>query len=91
MGRNVAYWVTTGLIALMSLFGAFEYLRASPEAVAGFAHVGYPQQLRVLLGIAKLAGASPSWRQGFSREGIGYAVLRSRGSRRRLRTTWRAI
>ena len=57
MGRKVAYWVTTGLIALMALFGGFEYLRASPEAVAGFAHVGYPQQLRVLLGIAKLAGA----------------------------------
>ena len=28
-----------------------------PEAVENFRHVGYPQQLRVLLGIGKLAGA----------------------------------
>jgi hypothetical protein len=27
------------------------------QAVENFRHVGYPQQLRVLLGIAKLAGA----------------------------------
>jgi hypothetical protein len=30
---------------------------AAPQAVENFRHVGYPQQLRVLLGIAKLAGA----------------------------------
>ena len=29
----------------------------APEAVENFRHVGYPQQLRVLLGVAKLAGA----------------------------------
>jgi len=32
-------------------------LTIAPEAVENFRHVGYPQQLRVLLGIAKLAGA----------------------------------
>jgi DoxX-like protein len=65
MARKIAYWVTTGLIALMSLFGAFTYLSASPEAVAGFAHVGYPQQLRVLLGVAKLAGGIALVAPGF--------------------------
>jgi hypothetical protein len=43
----------------------FVYLSASQQAVEGFAHVGYPQQLRVLLGIAKLLGAVtllvPGW------------------------------
>src|SRR5215472_16361481 len=41
----------------MSLFAAFAYLSGSPQAVEGFAHVGYPQQLRILLGIAKALGA----------------------------------
>lgn len=57
MARKVAYWATTVLLAAMSVFGAFTYLTGAPEAVQGFSHVGYPQQLRVLLGIAKLSGA----------------------------------
>jgi len=36
---------------------AFTYLSGSAQAVQGFAHVGYPQQLRIILGIAKLLGA----------------------------------
>jgi uncharacterized membrane protein YphA (DoxX/SURF4 family) len=57
MARKIAYWVSTGLVAAMSAFAAFAYLSGSPQAVEGFAHVGYPQQLRILLGIAKLLGA----------------------------------
>jgi DoxX-like family len=57
MTRKVIYWASTGLLALMSLFAAFTYLSGAQEAVTGFAHVGYPQQLRVILGVAKLAGA----------------------------------
>lgn len=30
----------------------------APDAVEDFRHVGYPQQLRVLLGIGKLGGAA---------------------------------
>ena len=57
MARTVVYWIATGIVAAMSLLAAFTYLSGSPQAVVGFAHVGYPQQLRVLLGIAKLLGA----------------------------------
>ncbi len=57
MGRKIAYWATTGLLSALSLFAAYSYLSGAPQAVEGFAHVGYPQQLRVLLGIAKLLGA----------------------------------
>ena len=57
MARKVAYWVSTGLVAAMSLFAAFAYLSGNPPAVQGFAHVGYPQQLRIILGIAKPLGA----------------------------------
>jgi hypothetical protein len=65
MTRQVIYWVTTGLLVLGSFFAAFSYLTGSQEAVTGFAHVGYPQQLRVLLGIAKLAGAITLLMPGF--------------------------
>jgi uncharacterized membrane protein YphA (DoxX/SURF4 family) len=65
MAHKVTYWVTTGLLAAMSVFAAFVYLSGSPQAIEGFAHVGYPQQLRIILGIAKLLGAitliAPGW------------------------------
>jgi len=57
MARKIAYWVSTGLVAAMSLLAALAYLSGSPQAVEGFAHVGYPQQLRIILGIAKPLGA----------------------------------
>jgi hypothetical protein len=57
MPRKIAFWGATVLVAIEALFGAFTYLTTAPEAVENFRHVGYPQQLRVLLGIAKLAGA----------------------------------
>ena len=56
MGRKIAYWVSTGLLSAMMIFAGVSYLSGSQQAVEGFAHVGYPQQLRILLGIAKLLG-----------------------------------
>jgi uncharacterized membrane protein YphA (DoxX/SURF4 family) len=67
MLRTIAYWVTTGLIALSGLFAAFAYLSGSPQAVQGFAGVGYPQQLRIILGIAKPLGAIALLIPGFAR------------------------
>jgi hypothetical protein len=55
MARTISYWVTTGLVAAMSLFAAYGYL--SGKSIQAFAHVGYPQQLRIILGIAKPLGA----------------------------------
>ena len=57
MLQRIAYWGATALVGIATLFAAFNYLTAAPEAVENFRHVGYPQQLRVLLGIGKLAGA----------------------------------
>jgi uncharacterized membrane protein YphA (DoxX/SURF4 family) len=57
MLRKVLYWITTALVAASGFMAGFAYLSGSQQAVEGFAHVGYPQQLRVLLGIAKLLGA----------------------------------
>jgi len=57
MARKIAYWVSTILLAALSALSALVYLSGSPQAVQGFAHVGYPQQLRIMLGIAKPLGA----------------------------------
>ena len=57
MGRKITYWITTGLVAALCMFAGFSYLRGGPQVIQGFAHVGYPQQLRILLGIAKILGA----------------------------------
>jgi hypothetical protein len=55
--RTIAYCGATGLVTIVPLLAAFAYLTTSPQAVENFRHVGYPQQLRVLLGVAKLSGA----------------------------------
>jgi hypothetical protein len=52
---KIVYWIATSLVAA-SLLMAVTYLLGG-EAAAGFAKVGYPQHLRIALGIAKpLAG-----------------------------------
>src|SRR3981081_4896579 len=67
MARKIIYWVSTGLVAALSLFAGFAYLSGSPQAVTRFAHVGYPQQLRIILGIAKPLGAIALLVPGFPR------------------------
>ena len=57
MRRRYCATAATGLVGIVTLFAGFSYLTTAPEAVENFRHVGYPQQLRVLLGIGKLAGA----------------------------------
>lgn len=56
MARKIGYWVSTGIVVLMTL-PAVTYLTGSPQVVEGFNHLGYPQHLRIILGIAKLTGA----------------------------------
>ena len=85
MKRNIAYWATTALVGAVTLFAGVSYLTAAPEAVENFRHVGYPQQLRVLLGIGKLAGAIvPAPATAADVEGMGLRRLYlhvDRGSR----------
>jgi hypothetical protein len=56
VARKITYWVSTAIVALMLLF-ALSYLTGSEQVVSGFAKAGYPQQLRIVLGIAKPAAA----------------------------------
>ena len=50
------YWITTALVSL-ALLGSLSYLTGSEQVVSGFAKAGYPQHLRIVLGIAKPAAA----------------------------------
>jgi hypothetical protein len=57
MARTIAYWTSTGIVALMLLL-SLSYLTGNEQVVSGFAKAGYPQHLRVVLGIVKPAAAS---------------------------------
>jgi len=54
--RKIGYWLSTALLAL-ALLGSLTYLTGSEEVVSGFAKAGYPQHLRIVLGVAKPAAA----------------------------------
>ena len=52
MARKILYWGSTAIAAVM-LLGSLSYLTGSEQVVSGFAKAGYPQHLRIVLGIAK--------------------------------------
>jgi DoxX-like protein len=52
MTRKIVYWACT-VLACLALLGSLSYLTGSAEVVQGFAKAGYPQHLRIVLGIAK--------------------------------------
>ena len=56
MTRKLAYWCSTVIVAL-ALLGSLSYLTGSEQVVSGFAKAGYPQHLRIVLGMAKPAAA----------------------------------
>jgi hypothetical protein len=56
MARQVTYWISTAIVAV-ALLMALSYLTGSEEVVSGFTKSGYPQHLRIVLGILKPAAA----------------------------------
>jgi uncharacterized membrane protein YphA (DoxX/SURF4 family) len=55
--RTATYWISTGLVGLDFLVGGAFQIARSPQAVQGFAHLGYPAYFVTLLGVWKLLGA----------------------------------
>ncbi len=54
--RSIAYWLTTGFIALeFAMSGAISVARP-PVVLTGLAHLGYPAYFPILLGTWKLLG-----------------------------------
>ncbi len=56
MVRKIVYWSSTAIAAVMLLF-ALSYLTGNEQVVSGFTKAGYPQHLRIVLGLAKPAAA----------------------------------
>jgi hypothetical protein len=65
MFRKIVYWSSTAIVAVMLLF-ALIYLSGSEQVVSGFAKAGYPQHLRIVLGIVKPAAAIVLLLPGFA-------------------------
>lgn len=65
MVRRIAYWGSTTIVAVMLLF-ALMYLTGSEQVVSGFTKAGYPQHLRIVLGIAKPVAAIVLLLPGFA-------------------------
>jgi hypothetical protein len=65
MARKIAYWGSTA-IACLALLSSLTYLTGSEQVVAGFAKAGYPQYLRIILGIAKPVAAIVLLLPGFA-------------------------
>ena len=65
MVRKIIYWSSTVIVAVMLLF-ALSYLTGNPQVVSAFTKAGYPQHLRIILGIAKPAAAIVLLLPGFA-------------------------
>lgn len=54
--NKIIYWVATGIIALLMVFSAYNYL-TNPQMAEGFKHLGFSNYFRVELAVAKIFGA----------------------------------
>ena len=54
----IAYWVTTGIIALLIGSGGIMQVMRTHDSVEGIVKLGYPVYVVVLLGVWKIAGAA---------------------------------
>ncbi len=55
--NKIIYWSLTGLISFGFLMSSFMYLGKSPELMANFKLIGFPEFFVMILGVAKLLGA----------------------------------
>lgn len=65
MVRKIAYWSSTAIVALMLLL-TLSYLSGNEQVVSGFTKSGYPQHLRIVLGVAKPVAAIVLLLPGFA-------------------------
>lgn len=56
-GKNIAYWITTGLVAAAYIFGGIVDIGRGPQVVDGMKHLGYPVYVALILGIWKVLAA----------------------------------
>lgn len=65
MVPKIVYWSSTVIVAVMLLL-ALTYLTGNEQVTSGFTKAGYPQHLRIVLGVAKPAAAIVLLLPGFA-------------------------
>ena len=65
MVPKIVYWSSTVIVAAMLLL-ALTYLTGNEQVTSGFTKAGYPQHLRIVLGVAKPAAAIVLLLPGFA-------------------------
>ncbi|MCE5331613.1 MAG: DoxX family protein [Bacteroidales bacterium] len=53
---TIIFWISTGIVSVMMLFSAFNYL-TNEEMKGAFVHLGFPSYFRIELAVAKILGA----------------------------------
>lgn len=64
---RILYWIVTGLMAAFMLMASIPDVLRIPDAVAFFAHLGYPPYLLRFIGIAKVLAVITILLPGFPR------------------------
>ncbi len=64
--NKIVYWIFTGLVVAFMLMSGVMYLSNSPQVQEGFKTIGFPDFFRVILGVAKIAGAIALLVPGFN-------------------------
>jgi hypothetical protein len=54
--NNIIYWAATGILSVMMLFSAYNYI-TNPQMADGFKHLGFSDTFRYELAVAKVLGA----------------------------------
>jgi len=55
--NKIVYWTTTGIVTIMMLFSAVQYI-TNPQMGEAFKHLGFSDNFRIELAIAKIIGAA---------------------------------
>lgn len=63
----IFYWIFTGLLSAIMVFGSIPDIMSVPDAVELFQHLGYPAYLLPFIGTAKLLGVIALLTPGFPR------------------------
>ena len=64
---KIAYWIVTGLMAVLMLIASVPDVLMIPEAIEIFGHLGYPTYLLPFIGVAKILGVIAVLYPGFPR------------------------
>ena len=76
--QRAALWILSVLLAALFLLAGAAKLSGATNAVQGFAHLGYPDWFRLLIGVIEVGGAVTllvPWLAYYSATGLGVVMI----------------